>query len=489
MTTFHRVRELFESLVDAPTEEVDRRLTEEALDPSVRAEVRSLLDHHARAGAFLEQPVDASPLAETSLESGRRVGSYVVERELGSGGMGRVYLAHDERLGRAVCLKVVHNDLATNPTSRERLRQEARLAASLNHPGICGVYALEELDGDLFIVSEFVDGMTLREEMAHRQPASAEHVGALVAELCRALTAAHDAGIVHRDLKPDNIMRARDGRLKILDFGLARRENDEARSRVPATLPGLAVGTLAYMAPEQVNGAHLDRRVDLFALGVLAYEYATGTHPFAAPTPMATVARILNDEPEALGVRRPDLPAGVANAVMRCLRKARDERPATAHDVEALIGDRRGQQPTPAGNARAWWRFHQGVVVLLYAAAAVSAWQVKEWDPSVLSRGAFLLIGLFASVGGCVRGHLLFVERMHGRGLEAERTRVAPVLRGIDVGMAVTLLLAAGSTSTLRPVASVFVMGLAAGLATAAVLIEPATTTAAFGRASSSAMS
>src|SRR5262249_59904707 len=168
-------------------------------------------------------------------------------------------------------------------------------------PGICTVYALEEIDGDLYIATEFVDGHTLREEIQSNHRPSVAEVARTARELAAALASAHKNGVVHRDLKPENIMRTRDGRLKILDFGLARLEPSAAAGArfsgaVHATQPGTMVGTPAYMAPEQINGGAVDARSDLFAFGVVMYECACGVHPFDGSTPPAVVARVLRSD-------------------------------------------------------------------------------------------------------------------------------------------------------------------------------------------------
>src|SRR3989454_10593246 len=253
-----RVRDLFEAAIDRDTSSIQSWIAREAADdPAVRDEVLSLLDHHSRAGAFLSHAiVDAVPdlFFDEALSPGTTIGPYTVVRELGRGGMGRVYLASDERLGRTVALKALAPHLVRDPSQRERLRREARAAAGLTHPGICTVYALEEVDGELYIASEFVDGHTLRDEIESGRP-SGEMLTRTARDLAAALASAHARGIVHRDLKPENIMRTADGRLKILDFGLAR--IDSVQENVRVTRTGVMVGTLAYMAPEQLHHGHV----------------------------------------------------------------------------------------------------------------------------------------------------------------------------------------------------------------------------------------
>jgi eukaryotic-like serine/threonine-protein kinase len=217
-----QVRDLFEALVDEPANVARQRL--EAVrqtDPALAADVGSLLEHHGTLGAFLDRPPTIEAPVEPTFAAGTQLGPYRIEREIGRGGMGRVYLALDTHLDRQVCLKMVREELAGTPALIERLRSEARLAASISHPGVCAVYALDEVGGVLFLVTEYVDGETLRAEI-DRGPFPIDVLVDTIDELAAALAAAHARGITHRDLKPENIMRARDGRLKVLDFGLAR---------------------------------------------------------------------------------------------------------------------------------------------------------------------------------------------------------------------------------------------------------------------------
>ena len=478
-----RVRTLFEALVDEMPAEAQRRLESEAGDdPEVRAEVESLLAHHSRVGAFLDTPPHLDALVgegatpASALAAGTKVGPYTVVREIAQGGMGHVYLATDLRLERQVCLKAVRAELASTPGYRERLQREARVAASLSHPGICAVHALEEFDGDLYLVTEYVDGRTLRQEIGHGQRPSADVVLGTMRELADALAAAHAKGITHRDLKPENVMRSVTGHLKILDFGLAR--TDDGAPRTMATATGAVVGTPAYMAPEQINGLQVDRRADVFSLGVLIYELATGTHPFTAPTPLATVARILEHDPEPLHQRRPDVSSSVLSAVEKCLQKEPAARFASAGEIVAALGTERVERP-PRGR-RTWWQLHHAVVVLLYLIVCGAAWQLKEWEPSTEARSGFLLIGVLAAINGVIRGHLLFTERAHPRRLAAERRRTRLLLPGLDLAISLTLFAVASLASPTRPVAALLVMGLAAAIGTSAVFIEPATSAAAF---------
>src|SRR4051812_18454072 len=221
-----RVARLFEAAVDLDSTRVASFVAAEAADDAaVRNEVLSLLASHSRAGTFLQQPIaDAAPELfgdDLALAPGTTVGPYAIVRELGRGGMGRIYLATDTRLGRTVALKALPPAVVDDPAQRERLRREARAAAALTHPGICTIYALEEIGDDVFIVAEYIDGVSLRDEIGAGTTPTPEQVLATARDLADALASAHARGITHRDLKPENVMRTRQGRLKILDFGLA----------------------------------------------------------------------------------------------------------------------------------------------------------------------------------------------------------------------------------------------------------------------------
>jgi hypothetical protein len=473
-----RARDLFErALEEAPGDPLAWLETRGDADTAVRTEVRSLLQHHSRAGDFLAEPVlERVPglLDERTLEPGTVLGPYTIEREIGAGGMGRVFLARDGRLGRAVALKAVSPALARGGTDRERLRREAQAAAALAHPGICTIYALEELDGDLYIAAEYVEGQTLREEIAAgRRPSPGELLDDARA-LASALGSAHAKGLTHRDIKPENVMRGVDGRLKILDFGLARlQQGGEAAPRLTQT--GAIVGTPAYMAPEQLNGGVVDARADVFALGVLLYELAAGEHPFEAPTPLGMIARVLESEPRPIDAVRPDVPAALARVIARALRKAPAERfPSAGGMLDALAV----AQPHSSG-VSAWWRTHQTTAVGLYFVAAAVAWQLKEWQPGV-GTPLFTVVGVAATIGGVFRGHLLFIERMNRRSFAAERRRADPVTLVVDLIIALALAID-GVMVQARPLAAVLTIALAIGLALARLLLERSTAAAAFG--------
>ncbi len=482
---FRRARDLFEAALERRPEAVSEWLEAEERDPVVRREVESLLEHHSRAGEFLATPIlEAAPhlLDDGALEPGAVVGSYSIIRELGRGGMGRVYLARDARLGRTVAIKMVAPALARDARFRERLRREARAAAALTHPGICTVYALEEADGVAFIVSEFVDGHPLRDEIGGARPSAAMILGT-ARDLASALGGAHEKGVIHRDLKPENVMRLGDGRVKILDFGLAR-ISDEAlpAATIEASAAGGLAGTPAYMAPEQIEGRAVTTATDVFAYGVLMYEWSTGVHPFRAATPLALVARIVESTPERLAGRA-DVPKLVGEVVDRCLRKLPAERFASAADLVAALNRPAEALEAAAvsANGTIWWRIHQLTAMTLYVIATARAWQIKEWLHTPVSLWAFILMGIAASVGGIVRGHLLFTDVVNRPRLGPELKRTRRAVLFADVLMAATLLADALALAQIQPLAAVLTICVAVGIALAAVLMEPATTSAVFG--------
>ena len=487
---WRRVRDLFEQALDQRPADVQRWVEQQtAREPGVRREVISLLAHHDTAGSFLRAPLgERVPelfLEDDGFKPGTTVGAYTIVREIGRGGMGRVYLAADERLGRNVALKALPPSLSADATRRERLRREAKAAAALTHPGICAVYALEEIEDALFIASEYVEGQTLRAEIASgRRPTSHEMLET-ARDLAAALASAHAKGITHRDLKPENIMRSADGRLKILDFGLAR--VDDAADRpgslaAPAgrrTQPGMLVGTPAYMAPEQLNGQPADSRSDVFSFGVLLYEYSCGVHPFEGGTPLAVAAHVLESDARPVDALRPDIPAPLATVIERCLRKAPGERWSNAVDVALALARPEGLRLNSPRLAR-WWRTHQLIIMAVYCAATFVAWEIKERvhgfaDP------AFVAIGISSALNGVLRGHLLFTEWMNRGALAAERARAEPITLVVDVVIAAVLAGCGALVLPGRPLAAMLTIALALGVALARTVLEPATTTAVFG--------
>ena len=345
-------------------------------DAALRAEVESLLAHDeddarrvlptppeapAPGGADGHASVPAGP--DTARHAGepapggaggrdpldgRRLGPYRIVRKLGEGGMGVVRLAEDTRLGRLVAIKALPLRFARDEGRRRRLRREARAAASLTHPGIATVYALEEFDGALCLVSEYVPGETLRQELAAGPLPPADLLDTAAA-IARALAAAHEGNVLHRDLKPENVIRTRgagldDPGVKLVDFGLARFDDPGAdtASTPRLTAPGAALGTPGYMAPEQIRGEEVDCRTDVFAFGVLLFELASGRHPFTSSGPVSTVARVLEAAPPDLRRLAPACPPALPAIIGRCLRKDPAARYGAVREiVEALERARR----------------------------------------------------------------------------------------------------------------------------------------------------
>ena len=484
-----RARDLFEAALDREPGDITRWLEEaEPGDLEVRDEVRSLLEHHSRAGAFLTQPlVEAAPHLleeERTLEPGTVLGTYTVIRELGRGGMGRVYLANDGRLGRTVALKALAPQLTRDPIHRERLRREARAAAVLTHPGICTVYALEEFDGELYIVTEFVEGHTLRDEIIGKRPPP-DRVVSTGRDLAAALASAHAKGITHRDLKPENVMRLRDGRLKILDFGLARIDGDGGGpGTITAAAPGAMAGTPAYMAPEQIEGRKVSPATDVFAFGVLMYEWISGVHPFQAASSLATLARVMDSHPEPLTARG-DVPRFVSDIVDRCLKKIA---------VRALsVGGRTVRRLREAGERGSLCLRLQHVVARASADGDDSVH--RRDDARVADQGMaaqhHVALGVHPHgdrrVAGRHRARAPDLHRRHESnphlGPELRRTRRAVVFA--DVLMAATLAADALLLASIQPLAAVLTICVAVGIALASILMEPATTTAVFGESES----
>jgi serine/threonine-protein kinase len=272
---------------------------------------------------------------------GRTLGHYRIVEKLGEGGMGVVYLAHDTRLGRNVALKLLPKEALQNPDSLVRFEREAKVVAALSHPNIVTLFAVEEEQNIRFLTMELVDGKTL-DQLIPLGGLDAAALLRIAVPLADAVAAAHQRGITHRDLKPGNVMVTRDGRVKVLDFGLAKlfAEDSTQLHGLPnqtLTREGRVVGTLAYMAPEQLQGKSLDARVDVFALGVVLFEMATGARPFQGQNSADLISAVLRDQPPQARRLKPELPAGVGDVIMRCLEKAPEARYASAAEVRDAL--------------------------------------------------------------------------------------------------------------------------------------------------------
>ena len=274
---------------------------------------------------------------------GRTLAHYRITAAIGEGGMGQVYRATDMKLGREVALKVLPPDVASDPERLARFQREARAVAALNHPHIVTLYSVEEAEGTHFLTMELVEGQSLD----HLIPAGGQTVEQIVEyanAMADALAAAHEKNIVHRDLKPANVMITHDGRVKVLDFGLAKETgadapNDATMTSAHHTQPGMVMGTPAYMSPEQISGRPLDHRTDIFSLGVVLYEMATGKQPFFGSSSADLITAILRDTPASMSELRADLPTDLARIIRRCLEKDPRYRMQTARDVSNEFRD------------------------------------------------------------------------------------------------------------------------------------------------------
>jgi serine/threonine protein kinase len=326
------------------------------------------------------------------IPAGTRLGVYELAAPLGAGGMGEVYRARDTRLGRDVALKVLPGDLAHDPSSLARFEQEGRHVAALNHPNIVAVHDVGMQDGVAYIVTELIDGASLRGVNL-----TARKILDIAAQIADGLSAAHAAGVTHRDMKPDNVMVTRDGRVKILDFGVAKVTGPFAAADATKaqTEAGVVVGTVGYMAPEQVRGGPVDHRADIFAFGALLYELLAGGRAFAGDTAAEVMTAILKQDPPELPPATPD---GVRQIVYRCLEKKPEERFQSAQDLAFALRHLTGSSisaaeiPTPdtrPPRTRAWIAAAGFAAGILFAGVLALRWiaaQDAAVDPVQLTR-------------------------------------------------------------------------------------------------------
>ncbi|MGB7713596.1 MAG: protein kinase, partial [Pseudolabrys sp.] len=396
---WNKVIDLFQSALERAPEERPGFLDEACHeDEGMRREVESLLTSHERAENFIEIPAfevapELVPNDSSDALIGKLISHYRIESLIGIGGMGEVYLAQDERLGRKAALKLLPQSLTTDETQLDRFKNEARTASALNHPNILTVYEIGAEGNVHFIATEFIEGVTLRVALASGRM-SAHGALEIAVQVASALAAAHDAGVVHRDIKPENIMLRPDGYVKVLDFGIAklterRRASDDHRVETTALLqtrPGLVLGTAHYMSPEQVRGQKVDARSDIWSLGVVLYEIVTGNPPFRGETPSDCIGAILTAEPVLLSSVSPDVPAKLESILQKALRKNTDERYQTIKEMLAELRSLKAKLEAESSlsqtkshgdsNATEIKRPKRGVLVTLgaalFAAAAVA---------------------------------------------------------------------------------------------------------------------
>src|SRR6266849_3463904 len=341
---------------------------------------------------------------------GQRLGPYEILAPAGAGGMGEVYRAKDTRLGRTVAIKVLPAHLADDPERRERFEREARTIASLNHPHICTLYDIGRQDGTDFLVMEYLEGETLARRLM-KGPLPLEQVLQFAVEIADALDKAHRKGITHRDLKPSNIMLTKSGS-KLLDFGLAKLRQGAAPAIPLSQLPtatakdavtqeGTILGTLQYMAPEQLEAKEVDARTDLFAFGAFVYEMATGRKAFEGKTQASVIGAILKDDPPPISSLQPMTPPALDRAIKICLAKEPDGRWQAASDLTrelkwvAESGSQVPSAPTgPAKSIHALWRralfLSVGTLLLVAVVTGLAVWNLKPSPaPPPVSRAVF----------------------------------------------------------------------------------------------------
>src|SRR5437667_2559463 len=306
------------------------------------------------------------------LNTGTTLGRYEIRSKLGAGGMGEVYLAHDTKLDRKVALKILAADVASNRDRMERFVREAKAAAALSHPNIAQIFEIGEHDGAHFIAMEFVDGVTLSDKI-HHEHIELRRLLRHLQHVAEALAKAHAAGIVHRDLKPDNIMVTRDGHAKILDFGLAkliegqgegetRGHGDEGDTLIAAsprrpiaaagnTTPGVIMGTVGYMSPEQAQGKtkEIDQRSDIFSFGCILFEAVTGKKPFEGESVIKSLHKVVYEPAPPITDLNPSAPPDLQRIVRRCLAKDPDERYQSIREVAIELKELRREMESSAG--------------------------------------------------------------------------------------------------------------------------------------------
>jgi len=349
-------------------------------DVALRAEVQALLEAHEQETTILDAPaslIGAAIVAEQDLEATRDLGPFRVIREIGRGAMGVVYLADDTRVGRRVALKLLPSYVGESEPAKRRFLTEARAAAALDHPGIATVYESDTTpDGQAYIAFAYYEGRTLDARIAEGRLPLADAV-TLAIRVAEGLSAAHGKGIIHRDVKPSNVLLTADGKVKLLDFGVAKFLGEDQ------TAEGIRIGTVAYMSPEQAKGAAIDGRADLWALGVMFHEMVTGERPFRGESAELLIHAILYAAPVSIRAARDEVPSSVARVVEKLLAKAPGERYQSADDLlldlRALSTGARPpvvtRHPPRTAVPRRWRR----LVVLAVLALAAALW-VGWWD-------------------------------------------------------------------------------------------------------------
>lgn len=310
-------------------------------DLGLRLEVESLLFSLDHAKTFLEEPAFISTAGKNvawQFHNGEIVSHYEIVEPIGAGGMGQVYLAEDQKLHRQVALKILPVEVLEDIDRLRRFKREAMAISALNHPNILTIFEFDDVDGVPALASEYIRGNTLRERLG-KGPLEMDAAADIAVQVASALQTAHEAGVIHRDIKPENIMIRDDGYVKVLDFGLAKltgdmRSRETERTQTQAfSLPGVIMGTTAYMSPEQARSKTIDSRTDIFSFGIVLYEMLSGCPPFAGETATDVIAEIIQKDPPNVSSLNSAIPDELERIVDKCLKKDRDERYQTAADL------------------------------------------------------------------------------------------------------------------------------------------------------------
>jgi serine/threonine protein kinase/Tol biopolymer transport system component len=386
-------------------------------------------------------------MLSTPLTQGTRLGRYEIKEQLGAGGMGEVYLAHDTQLDRDIALKILTADVASNQERMRRFIQEAKAASALSHPNVAHIYEVGEMNSLAFIAMEYVEGVTLREHEHNTRMKLSEALN-IATQIADALAAAHAVGIVHRDIKPENVMVRADGYIKVLDFGLAKLTNPQesmidsemATRALINTSPGVVMGTVSYMSPEQARGLKLDARTDIWSLGVVLYEMVTGSVPFKGETPTDVIISIAEREPQPLTRLAPDAPSALEWIVKKALAKNKDERYQTVKDLQIDLRrlkqdvefEERGRSVAPHAGESAPVTISAGQTAVESGAQArasqtetitarsTSSTEIIVSEIKRHKTGAALIIAALAiAVAGVAYGLYKFVGRKSAAGLQS----------------------------------------------------------------------